>query len=85
MDELLKKKSDFPHYHDDRYYLKYQVDAKINNLQIGKYATLENLQAWAELFELKGHTHEDISNFGIISEEKLNYMLIDIYGFVYES
>ena len=85
MDALLKAKSDFPHYHDDRYYLKYQVDAKINNLQIGKYATLENLQAWAELFELKGHAHEDMSKFGIISEEKLNYMLIDIYGFVYES
>ena len=83
MDALLKAKSDFPHYHDDRYYLKYQVDAKINNLQIGKYATLENLQAWAELFELKGHAHEDMSKFGIISEEKLNYMLIDIYGFVY--
>ena len=84
-DELLKKKSDFPHFHDDRYYLKYQVDAKINDLQIGKYATLENLQAWAELFELKGHKHEDASAFGMITEDDLDNMLINIYGSTYNS
>jgi hypothetical protein len=83
--ELLKKKSDFPHYHDDRYYLKYQVDAKINNLQIGKYATLENLQAWAELFAPKTHEHENAQNFGLIDNLVLQNLLTRVYGFVYES
>jgi hypothetical protein len=82
--ELLKKKSDFPHYHDDRYYLKYQVDAKINNLQIGKYATLENLQAWAELFAPKTHEHENAQNFGLIDDLVLQNLLTRVYGFVYE-
>ena len=73
MDALLKKKSDFPHYHDDRYYLKYQVDAKINNLQIGKYATLENLQAWAELLAPKTHEHENYA-----TKDELNNAIGDI-------
>ena len=84
-DELLKKKSDFPHYHDDRYYLQYQVDAKINNLQIGKYATLENLQAWAELLAPKTHEHENAQNFGLIDDLVLQNLLTRVYGFVYES
>ena len=84
MDDLLKKKSDFPHYHDDRYYLKYQVDAKINNLQIGKYATLENLQAWAELLAPKTHEHENAQNIGLIDTLVLQNLLTRVYGFVYE-
>jgi hypothetical protein len=84
MDALLSKKSDFPHYHDDRYYLKYQVDAKINNLQIGKYATLQNLQDWAELFAPKTHNHENANNFGLIDDTVLINLLTKIFGFSYE-
>lgn len=73
MDALLSKKSDFPHYHDDRYYLKYQVDARINNLQISKYATLENLQDWAELFARKTHEHENYA-----TKDELNDAIGDI-------
>ena len=47
------------HAHDDRYYLKYQVDAKIAGLGIAGYAKLEDLQKWGELFALKEHTHDN--------------------------
>ena len=74
MDELLASKSDISHTHDTRYYLKYQVDAKVNALGIDGYAKLEDLTTWANLKADKIHYH--------ITTEEVEEMLIDIYGFV---
>ena len=81
VDTLLANKSDSNHHHDSRYYLKYQVDAKIAGIGIGNYATLEDLQTWATLFALKEHNHDGL----LISLEDttIQNMLITIFGFYY--
>ena len=69
------------HQHDSRYYLKYQVDAKIAGLGIAGYAKLEDLQKWGELFALKEHTHDDLSVTVELSDVAVQNMLKDVFGF----
>ena len=82
MDDILLAKANYSHAHDDRYYLKYQVDARINALGIDGYARLEDLTTWANLFALKNHTHDeylkdaDFSNYA--TKDELNDAIGDI-------
>ena len=74
MDDILLAKANYSHAHDDRYYLKYQVDSRINALGIDGYARLEDLTTWANLLALKNHTHDeylkdaDFSNYATKDE-----------------
>ena len=82
IDTLLAGKADVSHNHDTRYYLKYQVDAKINSLGIAGYAKLEDLINWASQFALKNHTHEDLSSTALITNSALSNVIFDVYGIV---
>lgn len=57
LNEILRTKADYSHYHDNEYYRKWQVDAKLGVLN--GYATLEDLTNWAELFASKNHNHDE--------------------------
>ena len=67
LNEILRTKADYNHAHDDAYYRKWQVDAKIAGLGINGYATLEDLTNWSTQFALKNHNHDELyvtnSNF----------------------
>ena len=57
-----------------------------NGLALDQYTTYQWVEDWTKLMYAPiKHTHEDMSANGLISEEDLDNMLIDIYGFVYES
>jgi hypothetical protein len=59
LNEILRTKADYNHAHDDAYYRKWQVDAKIAGLGINGYATLEDLTNWSTQFALKNHNHDE--------------------------
>lgn len=85
MDDILLAKANYSHAHDDRYYLKYQVDARINALGIDGYARLEDLTTWANLFALKNHTHEDYATETFVTDKIAEAQLdggdIDLSGY----
>ena len=82
IDSILAEKSDITHVHDTRYYLKYQVDAKIAGIGIGNYATLEDLQTWAALLASKEHNHDGSSV--LLEDTTVQNMLTTIFGFYSE-
>ena len=83
-DELLKKKANASHNHNTLYYTEAEVDSMFNGLALDQYATYRWVEDWTKLMYAPiKHTHEDMSAIGLISEEELNQLLIDIYGFVY--
>lgn len=57
--EILRTKADYNHAHDDAYYRKWQVDAKIAGLGLSGFATLEDLTNWSTQFALKNHNHDE--------------------------
>ena len=57
LNEILRTKADYNHAHDDAYYRKWQVDAKLGALK--GYATLEDLTNWSTQFALKNHNHDE--------------------------
>jgi hypothetical protein len=59
LNEILRTKADYTHYHDDAYYRKWQVDAKIAGLGLNGFARLEDLTNWSTQFALKTHTHDE--------------------------
>ena len=85
-DDLLKKKANASHNHNTLYYTEAEVDSMFNGLALDQYATYGWVEDWTKLMYAPiKHTHEDMSANGLISEEDLDNMLIDIYGFVYKS
>jgi hypothetical protein len=85
-DDLLKKKANAGHNHNTLYYTEAEVDSMFNGLALDQYATYGWVEDWTKLMYAPiKHTHEDMSANGLILEEDLDNMLIDIYSFVYES
>ena len=83
-DNLLKKKANASHNHNTLYYTEAEVDSMFNGLALDQYTTYQWVEDWTKLMYAPiKHTHEDMSANGLISEEDLDNMLIDIYGFTY--
>ena len=57
LNEILRTKADYNHAHDDAYYRKWQIDAKLGALN--GFATLEDLTNWSTQFALKNHMHDE--------------------------
>ena len=83
-DALLIKKANAAHNHNTLYYTEAEVDSMFNGLALDQYATYGWVEDWTKLMYAPiKHTHDDMSATGMIEEEELDQLLIDIYGFTY--